>query len=95
MTPKELEAKYPNLYKLLNGISYDNDMPFRSMFDDVPPLDALEEQASRLEGEEFIEFAMGERNNMETLVIEKQLYDLDAFLFECFDGKYQEVFYTL
>ena len=49
MTPKELEAKYPNLYKLLNGISYDNDMPFRETFGDLPALEDLEEQAGQME----------------------------------------------
>lgn len=96
MTPKELEAKFPNLYKLLNGISYDNDMLFRDEFEDIGDiLKDLEREASRLEGEEFVDFAMGERSDMEELIQRKNLQVLDEFLTEAFDGKYQEVFYTL
>lgn len=97
MKQEDFKKQYPNLWKLLNIISYANDMAMRDTFGQVDGflIEELEVQASKLAEDEFEVMADGEHLAMRTLVNKKQLWTLDEFLTSAFDGDLSHEIYQL
>lgn len=100
MNLSEFSERYPGLFRCLNAISYDNDMPLLEdgIARDRPSeveLAELEALAIWLDEEETELMAAGEESARESFVRAHDLHQLDSFLAKAFDGELQDQFFRV
>lgn len=97
MTLFEFKDQYPRLFRLLNIISFSNEMTIREEMGDFSQthLYELNIEAAGLAEEEYEVMADGEESERKALVKKKDLWALDDFLESCFDGDLSPEVYVL